>query len=138
MAFEAIMSAQFHHPGGGASLPASALGADEGIERRDGLSPGYRDRVELRGGMSDLGGVARPPEDLDDGGRVVGEEVARIGVSPIFDSVDRPASVRMDQSSEGLARVRANDPALPVLQHDGAMMFPARSVLRKEAGPVLP
>jgi hypothetical protein len=40
--------------------------ADEGIKRCDGLSPGYRDRVELRGGMSDLGGVARLLEDLED------------------------------------------------------------------------
>src|SRR5215216_6895446 len=138
MAFEAIMSAQFHHPGGGASLPASALGADEGIERRDSVSPGYRDRVELRGRMSDLGGVARLPEDLEDVRRVVGEEVARIGVSPIPHSVYGAASVRMDQPPKELARVEANDPALPVLQHDGAMMFPARSMLRKEAGPVLP
>lgn len=84
--------------------------------------------------MSDLGGVARLPEDLEDVRRVVGEEVARISVSPISHSVDRPASVRMDQSSKELARVGADDPVLPVLKHDRPMMLPARSVLRKRQG----
>ena len=116
----------------------SALGADEGIKRCDGLSPGYRNRVGLRGGMSDLGGVARLPEDLKDVRRSVGEEVARISVSPFSHSVDRPASVRMDQSSKQLARVGADDPVLPVLKHDRPMVLPARAVLRKEARPVLP
>jgi hypothetical protein len=60
----------------------SALGADEGIECSDGLSAGYRDRVELRGGMCDLDSVARLLEDLEDASRVVCEEVARIRVSP--------------------------------------------------------
>jgi hypothetical protein len=72
---------------------------------------------ELRGGMSDLGGVARLPEDLKDVRRSVGEEVARM-------------------SSKELARVGADDPLLPVIKHDRPMMLPARSVLRKEARPV--
>ena len=116
----------------------SALGVDEGIKRCDALSPGYRDRVGLRGGKSDLGGVARLPEDLEDVRRSVGEEVAWLSVSPISHSVESPASVRMDQSSKELARIGADDPVLPVLKHDRPMMLTARAVLRKEAGPVLP
>ena len=108
------------------------LRADEGIERANVRPPGDRDLVRfgIRGTNADR--EACLPDNPTDVLRSVREEIPRVGVSPVPNSVDDAAPVRMDQPTRKAPWLLGNDRRLP-----GGQLRP-RTVLGEHARPVLP
>src|SRR4029450_5521432 len=93
-------------------------------------------RFGIRGTNADR--IACLPEDPTDVLRAVREEIPRVRVLPLPNSVDDAASVRMDQPSEKARRLLGDDRRLPGCQLDLAQMLRPRTVLGEHARPMPP
>ena len=94
----------------------------------------------MRLGISrpDTDSSARLSEDLTDVGGSIREEISRIGVLPLPNSVHDSATVRMDQPAQEFLRFVGSDLRLPRREPDAALMLPPRTMLREHARPMPP
>lgn len=88
--------------------------------------------------MTDPQRVAGVAEDLQDVRRRVREEVSRVGILPSLHAIDHATAIGVNQATQQLPWVSADDLLLPRLKPDRSPMFHTGPVLRKDARPVQP
>jgi hypothetical protein len=120
-------------------LVSSVLGTYEYVQPGYGRAPGYRDRVRLGKSPRHSQPVQRLAAEPVNVCRLVHEQITRIPIPSVTlferppDPVDPAVSVGVKEAAREVTRILCQDPLLPRLQFDHALVFHAWPVLREQA-----